>query len=297
MFPFLLVVGCKRGSDTTRETPAKPDDSRVEVTCGELRCSRFATLSEAVSSVLASGPRVIAFGESHALRGAPDVLTATERFGSDILPLLRTRGATVLVVELVNPPQGCETDRAAVTTLQKPVVEQQDPGNQGRFVELGHRAKALGITPLILEPACSEFSAVRQADLDGVAALLELIAKQTQQKVERLVARAGPQEIIVAYGGAIHNDVAEPSETLPFAFGAALRDATHGSYIAVDLIVPEFVGDTETWRALPWYPYWPGLEGPGVTLIEVGPREFTIILERGQRRAATSPQSNTGSQW
>ncbi len=264
--------------------------------CGELRCTRFPTLREAVFSVLATAPRVVAFGESHALAGAPDVLTATERFGSDVLPLLRARGASILVVELVNPPAGCDAERAAVTTIQKPVIEKQDPGNQQRFVDLGHRAKGLGMTPLLLEPSCNEFSSVRQAGLDGVAALLELIAKQTQQKLERLVVRAGPQELVVAYGGAIHNDIADGLEDKPFAFGAAVRRATQDRYIAVDLIVPEFVGDTETWRGLPWYPYWPGLAGPGVTLVEITPYEFTIILERGQRRDPSPSHIETGPQ-
>lgn len=256
------------------------------MSCGDLECRRFDSASEALSSLLVNAPRVVAFGESHALNDAEPVLTATERFGAELLPLLRDRGAAALVVELVNPPQGCEGEKAAVSAVQKPVVERQDPGNQTRFVELGHRAKALGVEPFLLEPSCSDFAGVQRAGQDGIAALLELITSQTRDKLQRFHARLPPEKMIVAYGGAIHNDIASSEESKPFAFGAALTDVTRGRYMAVDLIVPEFVGETEVWRSLAWYPYWTSISSSpsGVVLVRTGTHEFTLFLERGRLR-------------
>lgn len=236
--------------------------------------------------VLASKPRVVAFGESHALHGAENVLTATERFGAVVLPLLRNHGASTLIVELVDPPRGCPQEQAAVAAVQKPVVESQDSDNQTRFVQLGHRARELNMVPLLLEPSCDDFRAVRQAGADGVAALLDLITVQTRQKVERILPRLPEHEMIVAYGGALHNDIAGPDQAKPFAFGADLQRLTSQRYVAIDLIVPEFVGTNETWRSLPWYPYWPSFSQTGVTLVQTKPGEYTLILERDQRREA-----------
>ena len=292
--------GCRETSnEAPRERAPEPPQPPASI-CGGMECRSFGTSSEAIASLLERRPLVIAFGESHALRGAPDVLTATERFGTDYLPLLSARGASTLVVELINPPSGCEKEKAAVAAVQRPVVERQDDGNQERFVQLGHRARALNVVPLILEPTCTDFVPVRQAGPDGVAALLELIAVQTRDKLERLTARMAPGAFVVAYGGGIHNDIAAEGETKPFAFGAALNRATSGRYLAVDLIVPEFVGDTDVWKALPWYQHWPRLAKQGVVLIETRPNEFTLILERGKLRqaptsATTAPTSSGGA--
>lgn len=286
---LVLVVGCRETQRASDSDVAPPEPAATTSTCHPLQCKHFTTSAEALTSLLELRPAVIAFGESHALRGGADVLTATERFGAEYLPLLRSRGASTLVVELINPPAGCDQERAAVEAVQKPVVERQDTGNQERFVQLGHRAKALRMVPLILEPTCADFVPVRQAGSDGVAALLELIASQTAGKLVRLAARASAGELVVAYGGAIHNDIAAEGEAKPFAFGAELSRATQGKYLAVDLIVPEFVGDSEVWKALPWYQFWPRLGHEGVVLIETKFNEFTLILERGQVRPPGAP--------
>lgn len=290
MLLVLALLGCRNEpqATTSAPTPSKANGAQTSA-CGELPCQRFASSVDALRFVLARRPRVLAFGESHALKGAQDVLTTTERFRDDFLPVLREAGATTLVVELIQPPTGCEVERAAVEQVQKPVLERQDSGNQERFIDLGHRARALGIVPLILEPSCADFTPVRQAGPDGVVALLELIALQTRGKLERLAPKTSAPAIIVAYGGAIHNDIAGPGEAKPFSFGGAVSRAVQGEYVAVDLIVPEYVGDNEAWQALPWHRYWPDLAKEGVVLIEAKPSEFTIIVEAGRgRKAGTS---------
>lgn len=261
--------------------------------CGPYRCTRYDTAAEAFDAVLAKRPRVLALGEAHPRRDAPDVLSATERFASELLPVARRGGADALVVELLQPPTGCPTETEAVRSAQKPVVEQQDPGNIDRFVQLGHRARELGMVPLVLEPSCEEFARVRQAGGDGVVAMLELITEHSEEKLVRLLERTQARDsLIVAYGGAMHNDLSKPDQTPPaFSFGPQLLERTAGRYVALDLIVPEYIADTPAWQKLAWYPYYPALRHPGVTLIEVGPHEYTLILRPNQARAgnATAP--------
>lgn len=234
----------------------------------------------------------MAIGETHARRGAPDVLTATERFASRLLPLLAERRAKVLVVELLQPPSGCETETKAVAQVQQPVVEQQDGQNQDRFIALGHRARELQLTPLVLEPTCEEFATIRKAGPDGVAAMLQLIAEHTEAKLVRLLGKLSPEDVIVAYGGALHNNLGDGA---PFAFGEALKRATNDRYIAVDLIVPEYVADSDAWKTLPWYPCWSELMQRGVTLVQIQPGEFTLFMEPALKRQGPSvPIANEG---
>jgi hypothetical protein len=280
------LVACKaekRVSDTTLTMAASNSSPPIVVSpaCDANARKAFPSVEAALASILATKPRIVAVGETHARRDAPDVVTATERFGSSLLPVLKAHGAQVLIVELLNPPSGCTRETAAVAEVQKPVVEQQDTQNQDRFVALGHRARALGLTPLVLEPSCEEFAAVRQAGADGVAAMLDLIAQHTSAKLERLLTKSAPEGLIVTYGGAVHNDVGQDA---PFAFGERLRRSSNGKYVAIDLIVPEYVADTDAWKKLPWYPCWPDVAKTGVTLVQVGPVEFTLFMEPALKR-------------
>lgn len=259
--------------------------------CDRTTWQHFASVESAFASVLSTKPRVVAIGETHARRDAPDVLTATERFASNLLPIAKGQGANVLVVELLSPPGGCETETKAVAAVQKPVVAQQDDQNQDRFIALGHRARALQMTPLVLEPTCDEFAVVRKAGADGVAAMLELIATHTRAKLERLVGKVAEDELIVAYGGALHNNLGADA---PFAFGEHVKRVTSGRYVALDLIVPEYVADTEAWRKLPWYGCWPELASKGVTLVQSAPGEFTLFMDAALKRSAGMPGETAG---
>lgn len=275
------MLACKPTQPKPTET-AVPSIDVVESTsapgCDPASWTSYASSKDAFASVLATNPRVLAVGETHARRGAAGVITATERFSADLLPLAQAKGARVLVVELLSPPSGCESDTKAVAAAQKPVVEQQDDQNQDRFIALGHRAKELGLTPLVLEPSCDEFASVRKAGPDGVAAMLELIAQNTRAKLERLLAKTEPDETIVAYGGALHNNLGEDA---PFAFGEQLKNSTGNRYVAVDVIVPEYVADTDAWKKLPWYPCWPEISKAGAALLKGASNEFTLFMEPG----------------
>jgi hypothetical protein len=142
-------------------------------------------------------------------------------------------------------------ERAA--QVQAPVTEHQAKGNQNEFLTLGKYAQRLGIEPQALNPDCAEYDSVAAAGEDGVARLLTLVAKQTQSAVEALLAKPDSGEPIVTYGGALHNDLTPRPGQESWSFGPQLAAASHGRYVELDLIVPEFVKDTEAWRGLPWF--------------------------------------------
>lgn len=266
------------GSDAT---PAL----RGGLPCGEgvePRCLHFPSAAAALRALLESKPQVVAFGEAHARRDAARVLTATERFERELLPVLAQSGAHQMVVELLLPATNCEKAVRAVEQVQKPVVQAQDAQNQDRFVSLGHAAKALGVTPFLLEPTCEEFQAIQGAGEDGVVRMLELIASKTTRVLLKMKQVQSEPQLLVAYGGAMHNDVGADPATKPFTFGDEMVEATKGRYLAIDLIVPEYIAPTPVWQKLPWYEAYQQLGASDqVTLFQVDQHSVTLIFARG----------------
>jgi hypothetical protein len=125
------------------------------------------------------------------------------------------------------------------------------------------------------------------AGADSVGAMLGLVKRLTQTKVGQLYDRnsknSGAQKTVIAYGGAMHNDLA-PSEALKqYSFGPELDRMTNGKYVELDLIVPEFVKKTPVWEKLPWYASFSAEEAKGTprdkaTLYVIGERSFVLVF-------------------
>lgn len=231
--------------------PALPAKAEPRA-CGALDCLAFATPEAAFAYVLAQNPRVLAVGEAHAQEGTTGIRSSTRRFAEQLMPLLSGKAKHIVIELLLANCQAKTVERAAQT--QAPVTAHQAKTNQNEFLTLGKYAQRLGIEPQALAPDCAEYDRVAAAGEDGVAGLLTLVARETQKSVEALLAMpATSDELIVTYGGALHNDLTPRAGQESWSFGPALALASHGRYLEIDLIVPEFVKDTEAWRALPWF--------------------------------------------
>jgi hypothetical protein len=221
--------------------------------CGDLNCLAFATPQAAFAYVLQGEPRVLAVGEAHAQQGSSGIASSTRRFAEQLLPLLAGRSKHIVIELLV---ANCKQQTVTgVAKTQAPVTEHQAESNQSEFLSLGKYAKRLGIEPRALTPTCSEYDSVLAAGDDGVARMLGLVSEQTEKSVKTLLAEpeSGTQ-IVVTYGGALHNDLHPRAGQEAWSFGPQLFAATQGHYVELDLIVPEFVKDSEAWRNLPWFP-------------------------------------------
>ncbi len=284
--------------------------------CGELGCRTYPSAVEAVRDLLNSEPQMLAFGEAHALKGSEHIRSTTERFEQDILPVLAEAGASSLVVELLKPATGCEQAVKQTRKTEKQVTQKQVTENKNRFVQLGVASRRLGVVPFILEPDCAEFGSIAAAGENGVLRMLELIAIKTEQKMYKLWEQPPPKgkaKLVLAYGGAMHNDILPEKSSAPraasgdgadppdeaskaaFTFGRQLHEATKGRYIAVDLIVPEFIKDTPVWKALPWYAHFnPQQPREQATLFQTGPNSFAIIFPHS-KEAPLAPGSGSVS--
>jgi hypothetical protein len=232
------------------------------------------------------------------MKGMDHVASATERFQKQLLPELSKRGTSELVVELLKPAPQCEKTVERVAQQERQVTAKQAPENKNRFVSLGVAAKEQGIVPFLLEPDCSAYQSIAAAGEESVFRLLEVIGSETERRTRRFYDRQEQRReqgqkplLVVTYGGALHNDIDVDPAGAKFSFGPQLVAATGGRYLELDLIVPEFIADTDVWQKLPWYDSFdrsrPRSEA---TLIRSGPRSFVIVFPHTQDAApAGSP--------
>jgi hypothetical protein len=229
---------------------AAPGPPGGQGSCGGLGCTLFATPGEAFAAVLATKPRMLGIGETHAQKGTEGVESATSRFTKQLLPKLAGL-STDIVLELWIADGKCGKKEQQAAAAQKPVTESQASSNQNEFVTLGHAAKALGIQPHVLRPTCEEYDRIVAAGDGSVEQMLTMIARKTETMTKQLLAR--DDKLVVAYGGAMHNDLAPASGREPWSFGPQMREAIGPKYVELDIIVREYVRDTDAWKALLWY--------------------------------------------
>ena len=260
------------------------------VACGTagLACFRFASNADAFRWVLGHEPVILAIGEAHAQKGTEGIASATKRFTESMVPLLESRASDLLVEAWAGDPK-CQKEVKQVATAQKPVQQAQAQSNSNEYLTLGSRAKSLGVTPHLLRPTCDDYANLADAGADVITASLGLIKRLTQSDATQLWKRNEASKngkLVVTYGGAMHNDLA-PSEALrAYSFGPELATATAGRYVELDLIVPEYVKQTEAWEKLPWFAAFQAdkVARDKPTLYRLADNSFVLIFAKSPTR-------------
>ena len=81
------------------------------------------------------------------------------------------------------------------------------------------------------------------------------------------------------YGGMLHNDLSPSPAAAKWSYAPDLDAYVHGGLVAIDLVVPEFIGDDDTWRSLSWRPkYDKARLGAKTTLFRTGERSFVLVF-------------------
>lgn len=280
-----LLQACSRGASVPAPAAsAAPSSSSVAsappAAPAPVKRTEFDTAADAFRHVLETKPKVLAVGETHAPADVASVESSTKRFARDLLPIVAP-GAKTLVLELWVADPKC--NRAQVAQVQKgtqEVTQNQAKSNPSEFMVLGSEAKRLGVMPKILVPSCDEYAGILDAGGRDIETMLRMIARLSAAEIEKGLA-AHPDAMVLAYGGAMHNDVSPVKGREDFSFGPSLSAATGDRYVELDLIVPEFVRDTDAWRALPWYASFdPKIHGKKAVLFETGPRSFVLVFPK-----------------
>jgi hypothetical protein len=289
----LMVVGCDRHPAPVVSAPASsaaPGASEVAsaqpiagggTPCGDLGCLQFDTAKDAFLAAVDGSPRVLAIGEAHAQKGST-VSSAAHRFTEELLPSLSGR-ASDLLLELMMPPKGCADAAAEVRGKQAPATSRQAETNQNEYVTLGDHARAIGIVPDLLRPSCADMDSVRDAG-DPIETSLEMIARLCGAQALKMVERdersdADSGKAVVVYSGMLHNDLSPPPERARWSYAPALDARVGGRLVSIDLVVPEFIVDDDTWKSMPWVSHYDRARlGGRVTLFEVADRSFVLVF-------------------
>jgi hypothetical protein len=293
---LLPVAACRPAPSTSSAPPgAHADSDRAGAPprtgagargapCGPLECTQYDSPREAFVQALAGAgdPLVLGLGEAHAPRGAT-VPSAATRFTADLLPLLAGR-ASDLLLELMMPPAGCADAVAEVRREQEPVTSRHAEAAADEYVAMGQRARQLGIVPDMLRPTCADMDAIENAGTEVIDLSLTTIARLSGAQAARLVDRDALSDedrgkMVVVYGGALHNDLSPPAESARWSYAPGLDSRLGGRFAAIDLVVPEFIGDGDAWARLPWWPHYDKARlGQKATLFRTGPRSFVIVF-------------------
>lgn len=221
----------------------------------------------------------MAFGEVHAPKDAR-VASATQRFRQELLPLLAPRAGT-LVVEAWQP-SGCNAAvEAKIAKTNQEVVQNQAKENPNEYLALAQDAKARGLVPLPLRPTCDESARVADAGAADLQTMLETVTLVAQRTLEGAFARSPAPQLTLFYGGALHNDLNPSAERASWSFGPALERTSAGGFVEIDLVVPEFIKDTEVWKSLPWRSaYDEQRDGATVQLLSRTGKSFVLVFAR-----------------
>jgi hypothetical protein len=258
--------------------------------CGGLDCRTYPDAAAAFEAILAKEkPLVLAIGEAHAQKGAT-VDSSTKRFTDELLTVMQGK-ASDLVVEAMLPPPGCKPQVAQVREKQKAATAPQAQTNQSEYVVLGTEARKHGIVPDLLRPSCGDLDAIDKAGDDAIGASLSTIARLTVQQVDKLLARnekLQQDKTVIAYGGALHNDLAPGQGREDWSYAARLVDRTKGRYVEVDLFVPDFIRDDETWRKFEWRSHYDPAAHPDKAVV-YHPRDHGYVVILPHKAAAPAP--------
>jgi hypothetical protein len=250
--------------------------------CGATSCRVFADDRAAFAAALASAPALLAVGEAHAQRGS-EVESSTRRFMRDLLPMVAGR-ATDIVIELMLPNPKCAPEGKKAQKEQKVVTEHQAETDQNDYVALGTRATALGIRPHALEPTCEDLARIAKAGPDVVTVSLDVVTRLATETLSKLLsanAAPGGTHMVVAYGGLMHNDIVPLPERATWSFGPAMKKMTSDRYMELDLVAPEQIEDSSTWRALRWVPGFDRDAHPqNAVLLSPSPGSYVLVFPR-----------------
>ncbi|MCS6916029.1 MAG: hypothetical protein RMK29_13390 [Myxococcales bacterium] len=271
--PLLSATLCRGERGASGAAPLAPP--RVEI-------QWFATPAEALGPILARKPRVIAFGEYHAVQGAARVRSALRRFVDQMLPFLLYWPSDLIVETWVTQGQCGDSERTVAQDVRRTI--RRPPSTQNEIVSLLRGAREIGIQPHILQVSCAEYQALLddkgQVDYDG---LLKLLTRLLARKVSEVsAARQDPVRPILVYGGALHNDL-DPKEAFrPYSFGPQLLQETRGRYLEVDLYVPEYVARDPEVTESAWYrQYRQELRPRSTALVRRGPFSYVVMFPPG----------------
>lgn len=187
--------------------------------------------------------------------------------------------SSALVVEAWQPAGCNRAVEAKVAQANHEIVQNQAASNTNEYLALAQDAKGRGLVPLPLRPTCDESAKVADAGAADVSVLLETVTHVAQRTLESALAKTPPNKLTLFYGGALHNDLQPTPQRATWSFAPALDQASGGGFVEIDLVVPEFIKDTDVWKSLPWRSaYDAARDGASVQLLSRAGKSFVLVF-------------------
>ncbi|MBL92054.1 MAG: hypothetical protein CMH56_09640 [Myxococcales bacterium] len=260
----------------------------------QFHIKQFTSAAAAVQAAIHTNkPRIVGFGEFHQSKKDTETRSAIARFSEEILPVIAPNSSD-LIVETWQP-LGCGKTEERVVAEVKEVTERPKQ-TESEVVRLIKKSKKLDVQPHILKVTCNDYEQLFQNDA-GTMDLYEMLVlvgrllkekaveafhyrNQAKQKLNPT--HTVPDEMVLVYGGAIHNDSHPDEGWDEVAFGPHLFKTTQGEYLEIDLYVPEFIEANPLIKEEPWYPlFQKHASQDKVILIQRNKDAYTLILKRG----------------
>lgn len=270
-----------------KESDAKPDEKAApapgpaELTTHESVQAALGAILERAEKDAGHKPHLVAFGEYHQLKGKTHITSALKRFSTELWSTVQPLSSD-LVLETFIPEGNCGKEEKKVvkdveTTTKRPETTESE------LVTLIKQAKAQGVQPHILQVSCKEYQSVldEKGQVDYVK-MLKLINDLLRQRISEVRTRrqkANVDKVVLAYGGALHNDLYPMAELAEYTFGQALSSEFPGEYLEIDLYVPEYIAADKQVLSQPWYPAYKKLQQPGkVVVVRRGPGSYVLLF-------------------
>jgi hypothetical protein len=235
----------------------------------------FETAADALAVVLQGNPRVLGVGEFHETTTGPQVTSALSRFTHEMVPALGAR-STDLVLETWVMDGACGGQEVQVT-LEILEDVNRPPETESELDAVVRVAKESGLGVHALPMSCDDYDAMNPADgeiaYDVVLSLLT--AKLRDRALEGL---AADDAVVVLYGGAVHNNLYPSDALAPYSY--ATQIVGQGSYVELDLYVPEIVRTKESLQDEAWVPLL-GVAADRYVLFERGEGSWILLLPEG----------------
>ena len=229
-------------------------------------------------------PRVIGFGEVHAMAGGPKVASSLGHFAREVIPAIADQLSDVVletwVVDKTCGDKGATATAAVEGELHHP---QSTKSDLAIVVDTLRRAK---VQPRAMHLSCDDYARVAPPGKPvAIDVMLDVVTRELGNGAADAIALRDKdphaRPIVATYGGSLHNELYPQPGLESWSFAKKLDDATGGRYVEIDLIVPEYAAADGAAKKEAWYPMLSLAAPDHVVVIERAPRSYAVLVQTG----------------
>jgi hypothetical protein len=232
----------------------------------------------------ATHPRVIGFGELHAIAGGPKVASSLAHFTREVLPAISDQ-LSDLVLETWVVDKTCGAKGSAATAAVEGELHHPQ-STKSDLAAVVDALRAAKVQPRAMHLGCDDYARVAPAGKPvAIDVMLDVVTRELGQGAVDAVALRDKdphaRPIVATYGGSMHNELHPRPGLESWSFAKKVDDATGGRYVEIDLIVPEYAAVEAGAKKEAWYSMLHLAAPDHVVVIDRAPRSYVVLLPTG----------------